>query len=232
MAAVVAVIALGATAPASAGTGPDVTVDASVRPREVDVGDPARLTVTITNIGDTDATGVVLTQALGDGVSVDVVSATQGVCDGTLQIVCDIGTLTPGQVETVVLDLVADAPGSVTNTSTVASLLDGDPTNNATTSALSVVRSRDARGCTIRGTAADDRLRGTAGRDVICGRGGDDRLIGLGGRDTLKGGSGADSLSGGPGADRLIGGPGRDRYSGGGSRDRCTVRGTEPQRSC
>jgi hypothetical protein len=95
----------------------------------------------------------------------------------------------------------------------------------------------DPRGCTITGTAGDDRIAGTARADVICagagrdridGRGGDDavfgdagddRVEGGGGDDTLYGADGADRLSGGRGDDVLSGGPGQDRLAGGGGWD-------------
>jgi len=76
-------------------------------------------------------------------------------------------------------------------------------------------------GCTIRGTAGNDRLVGTSRADVICGLGGDDVLLGKGGNDRIVGGPGRDRLDGGAGrdkleardgaADRLIGGSGKDR---------------------
>jgi len=104
------------------------------------------------------------------------------------------------------------------------------------------------RGCTIEGTAGNDRLVGTPGDDVICGEGGDDVLSGGGGNDVLlgdggddvlsadtgddtiyggpgddrlAGGDGFDVLSGGPGDDRLSGGPGSDHLEGGTGRNRC-----------
>jgi len=104
------------------------------------------------------------------------------------------------------------------------------------------------RGCTIRGSAGDDRLVGTHGDDVICGEGGDDVIDGGGGRDVafgdggddlvaggdggdtlyggdgddrLAGGDGFDVLSGGPGDDRLTGGPGPDHHEGGTGDNRC-----------
>ena len=86
------------------------------------------------------------------------------------------------------------------------------------------------RGCTIEGTAGNDRLVGTPGDDVICGEGGDDVLSGGGGNDVLLGDGGDDVLSadtgddtiyGGPGDDRLSGGPGSDHLEGGTGRNRC-----------
>ncbi len=86
-----------------------------------------------------------------------------------------------------------------------------------------------AVGCTIVGTAGDDRLFGTAGDDVMCGLGGDDVLSGRAGDDRIFGGDGDDRLRGGPGRDLLVGGAGRDRANGGGARDLCDA---EVRHSC
>jgi len=85
------------------------------------------------------------------------------------------------------------------------------------------------RGCTITGTAGDDRLTGTPGDDVICGLGGkdlvlagagDDVLFGDAGDDRLEAGAGADTAYGDDGVDRLEGGDGDDVLAGGPGRDR------------
>ena len=86
-----------------------------------------------------------------------------------------------------------------------------------------------AVGCTIIGTAGDDRLSGTAGDDVMCGLGGNDVLRGRSGDDWIFGGAGDDRLHGGPGRDRLVGGAGQDRSNGGTSSDVCD---TEIRHSC
>jgi hypothetical protein len=89
----------------------------------------------------------------------------------------------------------------------------------------------EPRGCTITGSASDDRLRGTSRDDVICGLGGDDRIDGRGGDDVLYGdagddrvdaGSGDDTAYGGDGADRLDGDDGDDVLAGGPGVDRLT----------
>ena len=117
----------------------------------------------------------------------------------------------------------------------------------------------DPRGCTITGTAGNDRLLGTSGDDVICAGGGDDvvaagggddaifgdggddvidggdgadTLYGDGGDDRLSGGAGADVISGGPGDDRLAGGTGIDFLAGGNGTDRCPVEAGEATDGC
>jgi RTX calcium-binding nonapeptide repeat (4 copies)/Putative glucoamylase/Protein of unknown function (DUF3131) len=80
------------------------------------------------------------------------------------------------------------------------------------------------RGCTITGTAGDDRLHGTRRDDVICGLGGndviradrgDDAVFGDAGDDRVAGGDGDDTLYGDDGDDTLRGDRGRDVVSGG-----------------
>ena len=66
------------------------------------------------------------------------------------------------------------------------------------------------RGCTITGTAGDDRS-GHAGDDVICGLGGDDTIAGGGGDDVIFGDAGDDRLAGGAGEDTVYGDDGDDR---------------------
>jgi acid phosphatase type 7 len=83
------------------------------------------------------------------------------------------------------------------------------------TPAKGLIRTR----CTIRGTAAADRLRGTSRRDVICGLGGTDTIRALGGDDTVRGGAGRDRLYGGRGNDRLHGSSGNDRLYGNSGND-------------
>lgn len=222
-AAVAAALLLGMVAPtALAGTGADVSVTASFDPVDVRVGEASTFTVTLTNEGDATAADVQLSNVLPEGVDVTDVVSSVGSCDGALSIVCVLGSIAPGDVETVVFELLPTEPGDITLTPTVTSLLDTDPTNDVAPTILQVTGDAGSR-CTIRGTSSGETLRGTSGDDVICGRGGNDRLRGLDGNDVLKGGGGQD---------RLVGGPGRDRFIGGAGRDRCRARATERTRSC
>ena len=67
--------------------------------------------------------------------------------------------------------------------------------------------------CTIRGTAAGERIDGTPGRDVICAGDGNDTIAAAGGHDVVLGGKGDDTLLGSTGADRIEGGSGSDTVS-------------------
>ena len=75
------------------------------------------------------------------------------------------------------------------------------------------------RGCTITGTAGDDRLWGTSRDDVICGLGGDDEILAWGGDDAVFGDAGDDVVRGGDGADTLYGDDGDDVLRGQRGRD-------------
>ena len=90
----------------------------------------------------------------------------------------------------------------------------------------------DPRGCTITGTAGNDRLMGTGGDDVIDGGDGADTMYGGDGADQLNGGANDDVLSGGPGDDRLSGGTGIDFLEGGAGTDRCPVDTGEATDGC
>ena len=161
------VMLIGHMAPtAIAGVGADVSVSASLDPSQVELGEPTQLTVTVTNEGDTAAANVQLTTQLPDGLDLSDVVPSIGTCDGILSVVCDLGTLGPGDVETVVLDLIPTEIGDLDLTPTVTSLLDTDTTNNAAPTVLRVVRATRAPEPADVRSAARPGTTGCAGRGV------------------------------------------------------------------
>ncbi len=104
-------------------------------------------------------------------------------------------------------------------------------------------KSAPKNGCTINGTAKNDKLTGTAGNDVICGWGGADTISGGGGNDTIysygppavttssltsfstavvrrqSADTAGDVISGGDGADFIVSGNGKDTLTGGAGDD-------------
>lgn len=98
-------------------------------------GQQITFTITVTNNGPNDATGVVVTDVLPAGTT--FVSAT-GPCTGTTTIVCTYPTLVNGATETISLVVTANGSAPITNTATVTAVEgDPNPTNNTAAAAIS-----------------------------------------------------------------------------------------------
>jgi len=79
-------------------------------------GRPLPYEITVTNVGSTDARGVVVTDAIPNGASFTSASD-GGMCPSGTQVVWNLGTLAPGQSRTVTLQLVATmVQGTIRNT--------------------------------------------------------------------------------------------------------------------
>jgi uncharacterized repeat protein (TIGR01451 family) len=229
------------------GEGTDLRVEKSDAPDPVAPNADLTYVATVANVGSEDVTGVLLTDVLPFGVQFVSATPSQGSCSAPVLVLlaCQIGAVADDGSATVNIVVRPTAEGTITNTVTAAgSAPDTNPANNLSTATTTV--SADAAtpgggggggggkgagqgGCTILGTALDDKLTGTAQDDVICGLDGNDLMLGLNGRDVLRGGKdndrgnggkGPDTLTGQSGQDRLRGAAKRDRLNGGGSRDR------------
>ena len=95
-------------------------------------------TISVTNLGPSPASSVVVTDTLP--ASVTFVSATGGGLNNSGVVNWTLGTLTSGQVSNLTVTVTAPASGSLTNTATVASPT-GDPnsTNNITPPVITTV---------------------------------------------------------------------------------------------
>jgi uncharacterized repeat protein (TIGR01451 family) len=105
-------------------------------------GDTLTYTLTITNGGPSQATGVTLTDTLPTEVTFGSVTASQGACNEAGGVVtCDLGDLAPGAVATatIVSDVDPAVQGTITNTANVAgSEPDPDLANNTATKVTTV----------------------------------------------------------------------------------------------
>jgi uncharacterized repeat protein (TIGR01451 family) len=197
---------------------PDLAVDKTDSPDPVLVTDHLTYTITVDNVGEGDATEVMLTDILPASVDFVSVTTSQGSCGesgGTVD--CDLGNLAnDADVATVTIVVKPTATGTITNSVAVESAeTDENPTNNTDTEDTTV----NALLCnglvpTIVGTPGDNTLTGTNKDDVIHGLGGNDIINGGNGNDTICGGEGNDTLNGGNGNDRLFGENGNDALNG------------------
>ncbi|MBM3226470.1 MAG: DUF11 domain-containing protein, partial [Candidatus Tectomicrobia bacterium] len=124
--------------------GADLAIAKLAAPNPVPVGSDLTYTLTVTNNGPDDATGVVLTDTLPTGVTWQTSTTSQGTCTGTSTVTCALGTLAHGataSVSIVVVDTRAIlVPVTISNTATVTSASsDPETANNTVTTTATVV---------------------------------------------------------------------------------------------
>ena len=114
-------------------------------PDPVPAGQPITYTLTTYNAGPSSATGVQITDTLPAGVEFESATSSQGSCTenaGTVS--CALGTLAPGAEETVDIDVVRNATGSITNEASVASeVADPNLANNAASAETTITPAAD-----------------------------------------------------------------------------------------
>lgn len=118
----------------------DLAVTAPPTLSEVDIGQPAQVTVTVTNHGPTPTRDTTLTVAVPDGARLDSLDPAAGTCD-VVNLTCDLGELATDESVPVVATLVGLAPGPQRVTWSVAGdVVDVQPTDNAVETELPVAR--------------------------------------------------------------------------------------------
>jgi uncharacterized repeat protein (TIGR01451 family) len=130
-------------------SGADLAITKSGTPNPVVSGNRLTYTLTITNNGPQDATGVTVTDPLPDSVHFDSVASSQGTCirsattkplpkGGT--ITCGLGKLANGASATVTIVVTTTQPGTLTNTATVVgNEIDLNIANNSATETTTVI---------------------------------------------------------------------------------------------
>jgi uncharacterized repeat protein (TIGR01451 family) len=89
-------------------------------PNPVSYGDNLSYTLTVTNQGELQATGVTLNDSLPQGAVLVSATASQGSCSGTGPIICSLGNLSAGGGATLTIVIKPPASKTITNTATVS----------------------------------------------------------------------------------------------------------------
>ena len=119
----------------------DLTVDISESLDPVIVGNELVYTVTITNNSSTNASDVILTDTLSQGVAFVSVASFHGACvEANGVVACNIGDLSPGGTATVTIVVEPGVTGLISNTAITSSTEDDIITaNNSVTEETTVV---------------------------------------------------------------------------------------------
>jgi uncharacterized protein (TIGR03437 family) len=100
----------------------DLALTKTAAPNPVPAGENLTYTLAVRNIGPQPATGVTVTDTLPAGVTFVSASSTQGNCNGTSTIACNLGNLAasaPGNEATITIVVRPTATGTITNTASV-----------------------------------------------------------------------------------------------------------------
>jgi uncharacterized repeat protein (TIGR01451 family)/CSLREA domain-containing protein len=129
--------------------GADLSITKAAAPNPVVSGKRLTYTLTVSNTGPQDATGVTVTDVLPDSLHFNSVSPSQGACTrsaatspkpkaGTIS--CSLGSIANSAGATITIVVTATTPGTVTNTANLTgNQSDPDQSNNSSTATTTVV---------------------------------------------------------------------------------------------
>jgi uncharacterized repeat protein (TIGR01451 family) len=108
----------GNVAPPPASGMVDLQLQMTASPAQVAVGQQLTYTITVKNNNATPATGLTVSDSLPAHTEIVSATASQGTCDGTTDIFCQLGTLGPNQTASVQIVVRATEGGTLENTAT------------------------------------------------------------------------------------------------------------------
>ena len=118
---------------------PDLSLTKTDAPDPVTVGTHLTYTITVTNNGPGNATGVTVTDPLPGGVTFVSATPSRGTCSGTATVTCPLGGLANGESATVAIVVTPTSAGALSNTASVAGEQgETNPGNNAHTETTTV----------------------------------------------------------------------------------------------
>jgi uncharacterized repeat protein (TIGR01451 family) len=123
---------------------PDLVLTKQGTPDPVLVGQPLTYTLIVTNTGGWAATHVILTDTLPPEVVLHTASSPFGPCSGSAPILCDLGTILPGEVASATLTVTPTTAAFLVNTAGVMPAEpDGNDANNVATLATTALPAAD-----------------------------------------------------------------------------------------
>jgi uncharacterized repeat protein (TIGR01451 family) len=127
----------------------DPQIGLSQSASQVQVRGDYSYTIAVTS-GQSAALGASVSDVLPSGVSLLSVSSSRGSCSGTAAVICNLGDLPAGSLETIVLTVHARTTGIMTNSATLStSSPDTNPANNQASIATSVYDPCTAPGAVV-----------------------------------------------------------------------------------
>jgi uncharacterized repeat protein (TIGR01451 family) len=122
-------------------------------------------TIAVTS-GQSPALGASVSDVLPSGVSLLSATSSRGTCSGATTVICSLGDLPAGSLETIVLAVHARTSGVLVNSATLStSSPDANPANNVASIATSVYDSCTAPGAVVATDPAGDQT-GTSQHDI------------------------------------------------------------------